>query len=278
MKNGLRIVFLTVACLLLLGGCACEHSWAEADCVNARTCMECQKTEGTALGHDWIAASCDTAKTCSRCAETEGEPLGHTPGEWAESTDAVAAMTFREQYCTVCEELMDFESASLDTLVQDDCFLFSPEEFMERLAEIAEQYCGGITYEFISGSAGLQTVVDCNGKLALIQFFHPDTTALAGDETDASVVWCVNLAAVGESNADLRQSFFMACDPMLDMDTAYDVDIMLTAAYLNAAAAGEFFGYYQQNGLLYENSYLAGGALGQDDSLSMVNIYASDFR
>lgn len=252
MKNRILFIALTAFCLLMFAGCSCEHIWLEADCLNP--------------------------KICSRCAESEGEPLGHTPGEWNEVTDTVTCTVSREQYCSECNALTCSETAPLSTLIQEDLFLFTPEEFMERLTLIAEQHSCEFTYGFVPSNVGLQAVAYSNGKQSIIQFFRSDTTALAADEIDIEEVWCVSLVAVGESDEDFRLYFFMACDPTLDKDAAFDTDMYLSTAFLTATAGGESLGYHQQNRLVYETTYIAEGTFGQDYSMSMVNIYASDFR
>lgn len=278
MRKGILLAILLMACLLIFAGCSCEHEWIDADCQNPKICSKCQETDSTALGHDWYAATCETPKTCSRCTATEGEPLGHTSGEWDEVTDMVTCTVSREQYCSVCNTLTGSETAPLNTLIQDDIFMFTPQEFMERLTLIAEQHSDEFTYEFVPSNVGLQVLANSNGKQSIIQFFRSNTTALVSDEIDAAEVWCVSLIALGESDADFRLYFFMVCDPTLDKDAAIDTDMYLSTAFLNATASGESFGYHQQNHLLYETTYIAEGALGQDYSMSMVNIYASDFR
>lgn len=77
-KNILSILILS----LLLTGCACEHEWSEADCLNAQICLKCQETGADALGHDWVPANCTSPETCSRCGETNGAPAEHRFGEW----------------------------------------------------------------------------------------------------------------------------------------------------------------------------------------------------
>ena len=89
------IIALALTVLLVLAGCACEHEWADADCVTPKTCTLCEETEGTPLGHTWAAATCTDPKTCEDCGETEGEALGHT---WTDAT-CVDAKT-----CSVCGE------------------------------------------------------------------------------------------------------------------------------------------------------------------------------
>lgn len=304
MKKRILSAVLFLVCLLLFTGCSCSHSWVEADCLNPKTCSECQETEGEALGHDWSDATCEAAKTCNRCAETKGDPLGHawsdatcetaktctrcsqvegdalghTPGDWDEKTDAIACTFSRERYCSVCGTLTDTEAGSLDTLRSNGLFLFTPEEFMERFAQIAEQNAVDFSYEYVTDSNWLQVYVYSGSKLALIQFFRNDTTAVAARAKDSKEVWCVSYLAYGGGDMDVRRCFLMACDPTLDKDSAHAVSLQLSMEYLNAATAGKTYGYYVYNQLLYEELFVDEGASGLDYSLSMVNIYASDFR
>lgn len=80
-----RMIALLMCMLLLaaLTACCREHQWADANCLEPKTCTQCGKTEGEALGHSWKEATCDVAKTCSVCALTEGEALGHI---WEDAT------------------------------------------------------------------------------------------------------------------------------------------------------------------------------------------------
>ena len=251
MKIKMLLVALLVVCLSIFTGCSCEHDWIEADCLNA--------------------------KTCSRCGEVKGEALGHTTGEWIETTDTVTCSVSAEQSCKVCNTLLSSKTTALSTLIQNDLFLFTPAEFMERLTLIAGQHEYTFTYEFIPKNTMLQALVNSSGKQSIIQFFRSDTSALTSDEADTSAVWCVSLAVVGDSDGALRLYFFMACDPMLDKNAAFELDTELSVSFLNAKSSGESFGYYQYNELLYESTYIPEGDLGQV-SMNLVNIYASDFR
>ena len=91
----LMIIALALVMLLALVGCACEHEWMDADCVNPRICAKCEEVEGTPLGHTWSAATCVDPKICENCAATEGEPKGH---EWVEATCT------EPNICSVCGE------------------------------------------------------------------------------------------------------------------------------------------------------------------------------
>lgn len=78
--------------VLLLTGCH-SHEWAEATCVQPRTCTECGETEGETLEHTWQEATCAQPRTCGVCGETEGEALPHTLTDANYQQAAV---------CTVC--------------------------------------------------------------------------------------------------------------------------------------------------------------------------------
>ena len=73
----------------------CIHEWAEASCIEPKTCTICGETSGEPLGHDWQDATCTEPKTCSRCNMTEGKSLGH---------EKVAATCTEPEHCTRCEQ------------------------------------------------------------------------------------------------------------------------------------------------------------------------------
>ena len=47
---------------------------------------------------------------------------------------------------------------------------------------------------------------------------------------------------------------------------------------MNAAYSGNMLGTHTKNGLLYESTIIAAGAIGNDQPLDMLNIYAYDYR
>lgn len=252
MKKCICCALCFVLCFLMLTGCSCNHKWIEADCLTPKTCSLCQLTEGTLLGHE----SCD--------------------GE--EHIDVIAATTSRTQYCSRCNKQMSVsDPMPLDSMISDGMFLFTPNQFMKRLKTLAAPYITDFVYDFTS-EGPLISHITANGKQALVQFFRQDTTPLSAGEEDVAEVWCVNLTAVNESDNDLRFCFFIACDPTLNHESAFTLDMQISVAYLNATLNGEPAGYYQQNDLLYENIYIADGTFAQPDAMNLVNIYASDFR
>lgn len=74
------------------------HDFADADCLNPKTCTVCGKTEGSALGHEWTTPDvdlCEVQSTCSRCGATDGENKEHTPEN--DDKDCSTALN-----CSVC--------------------------------------------------------------------------------------------------------------------------------------------------------------------------------
>lgn len=93
MKKKLLLCVLTLAMILLLAGCGCDHEWYAANCTTPKTCSLCGETQGEALGHTWKDADCLNPKVCTVCKATEGEALGHT---WKDA-DCLNA-----KVCSVC--------------------------------------------------------------------------------------------------------------------------------------------------------------------------------
>lgn len=70
------------------------HDFADATCLQAKTCRNCGETEGEALGHQWVDATCLRPKNCSVCNAAEGSLGAHN---WVE------ASCLAPQTCSVCE-------------------------------------------------------------------------------------------------------------------------------------------------------------------------------
>lgn len=90
---GVAAAIVLVLAVLLSTHVICIHEWAEASCIEPKTCTICGETSGEPLGHDWQDATCTEPKTCSRCNMTEGKSLGH---------EKVAATCTEPERCTRC--------------------------------------------------------------------------------------------------------------------------------------------------------------------------------
>lgn len=85
-------------------------------------CGECQHEE-------WSEADCVTAKTCINCGMTDGEPLGHSELEWEVNTDNTTdTCVYVEGTCPECYELVETKERNY---VYDGDFGMSVEEFVE---------------------------------------------------------------------------------------------------------------------------------------------------
>lgn len=135
MKKFILLSILLILSTQLFTGCSCEHEWIDATCDSSRICSLCGTTDGEPLGHSWTDATCTASKTCELCAVTEGDPLPHTPGEVQTSTDYVRAITTQTQTCTGCNTVLNSEETVI-SLVGEDYFHLSPEEFVARLNHI----------------------------------------------------------------------------------------------------------------------------------------------
>ena len=78
MKLRLLMVSVTLAVMLSIAGCGCDHEWTEATCTAPKHCVKCGNVEGDIAEHSWCEATCSSAKTCEQCGATDGEALGHT--------------------------------------------------------------------------------------------------------------------------------------------------------------------------------------------------------
>ena len=248
MKRYISVFLAAALCLMALGGCGCRHSWQEA--------------------------TCEDPEICEKCGETQGEPLGHDPGSWQEVRDLERCLVVKFRECDECGELTDREEAQISSLVEGGLYLLTPEQFLDRISMLY-----GSPVEWVmSDSDALIYIGENMGSQVLAQFFANDAQPLAPGDKETAKVWCASFTTVGEADAALRWAFFMACDPTLDANAALSLDAQLAVVQSDALAALEMFGYYTHNGLLYETACYPAGVMLEDQSVTMFNVYASDFR
>lgn len=254
MKKKTIALLLTLAVLCSLTACGHEHTWVEADCEHPRTCPECGETEGEPLGHDWTEADCTHPKTCTRCGKTDGEALGHLPGDWRKDhIDVVHASRREKLSCTRCGEKIDVRTVPMESLVEGDHFLFSGNQFMQRLdasvqgpseylsdiSEVSLSFMPVIgddtmTYRVYNNDAfsGILTVVeeesggsvlsDSSAKVRCIIFSSPFTRDL-------------NIAIVPQA---MTAGILRACDPTLSLTDAMGNSGMLLIKWQEAYEKG----------------------------------------
>lgn len=257
MKKFMCILMSAILCLSI-SACGCEHEWQEADCTHPRTCTKCGETEGEALGHEWQEADCEHPKTCSRCGATEGEALGHDAEEWGEPyNNYVAAETIREKKCVRCDQIIDSTQEPMTSLREDQQFLLSPREFVQRLEILLKNNSkyftveeGGreVTVDKGDGEVPIteyQAVVKFEGKEVGIILFgntkiedneevliDPVTPETADEHGFSSLSY---LSLDVDSAFDVMVHVIMACDPSVE---AYEAFIAVVGKTLDAFEQG----------------------------------------
>ena len=285
-------------------GAPLGHSWTEANCLDAKTCTRCGAVEGTALGHSWMAATCGSAKKCKNCAAEEGEPLEH---DWLEATcgsakkcqlcgveegsplehtpatkdvvDIIGCTKHQEDYCEQCGHILEVgPDEQITSLVTDEMFVFSPRDFMERMKMIAAEHCSSFSYK-ITGDRVSVYLGDTNKADAYIRFYS-DTNEYAEDMEQPGI-WCVEVRADQGSaedygsliSSDILTILYLTCDPQLTIDDYEEIAMAKVVSAANALYYGDFFGYYERNGLLYEFMHVAMDGM----AIEAILVYAANW-
>lgn len=254
--------------VLLLTGCECKHEWVEADCYKA--------------------------KTCSKCEITEGEPLEHSPGEWEEMNDIIQAKFRLERKCSECGILLNSTSGNINSLSNGSQFIFSPREFVDRLAYFAELALADFRYEIQEGIDGKSMNVllyfeGSTGNDYMISFCNKSGEVLTTEDLDAEGVWYVALSSGTHIDSqgldkygiildpDLMLCFYMACDPTFSAEDYQQQQLRHLTCYLNWIEYGEMMGYFEVNELLYE--FFFGGMLDDkgDYYVQQIGVYPVNF-
>lgn len=258
-KASIYLVYL-FSCLVLLTGC-CRHEWLEADCVNP--------------------------KTCAKCGEIEGAALGHTPGEVCQTTDIVNAQMITERYCEICGAKISEEKMPISSFISTDqaTFLFTPNEYLERLMNLAETDYPSISYAIDeNGTVEIDRGVD-DGKTIQFIFYHPDSTPLLETEYDEAVVFCVSVTACGTAeevgqafDSDFIYAVAYATDPSFTKDSLQELLEKKYDALLDAYLYNEEWSYWINNDMLYQFGHGVLSISEMDISMGfdMMLIYAVD--
>lgn len=242
-------VAIIVIILLFITKIICIHDWTDATCTDPQMCSKCDKIKGEALEHEWMDATCTAPETCSICGETQGEALEHIPGESKFITyNFVLASETRDQHCEICGETYDIVDVPLDSLYKDNRFLFTVDEFVDRL-----NYIFVDEYELSDCEA---SVTRENGSLAVeitrysesvfVFFMEDDETMI--ESTDTATI--NNIIVVAEDTYTEAiygwMGVIMTCDPSVTNSESVEI---LTEA-LNTAITPAI-DTYDNNGITY---------------------------
>lgn len=284
-KTVLRILIIALIAVFLsafLISRICFHEWTEATCEQSRTCSKCGKTEGDALGHDWADATCTVAQRCKTCSAVKGVPLGHTPGEESRQMDPDSGSYRLLQYCTLCHNQVADRQLKLESFVENDRFILSPQDFLDRMSALARESFPDFHYEFGAERGTFMVhlfLTNTAGPDGTLLFMTKESEAIAQEDFSEPGVWCFSLTDTGSSDqlgvvlsSDIMQLLFLACDPLLtEEDLAYIIPMKLGAA-LNSTE-GNPFGYIKKNELLYEFGHI----IFENLAIENIQIYAADW-
>lgn len=131
------------------------HDFADADCLNPKTCTVCGKTEGSALGHEWTTPDvdlCEVQSTCSRCGATDGENKKHTPEN--DDNDCSTALN-----CGVCGK--EILAAGEHSPEKDDgnCTTEQKCTVCGQVAVAAKDAHNDTDHDYLCDNAGCQVTV-----------------------------------------------------------------------------------------------------------------------
>lgn len=281
-KSNKPILILSILTVVLLviginvfSSLKCEHEWSDATCSFPKSCIRCGETEGNALSHQWVEATCTSAKhcslcdisegvpsehiwneascaapkTCTVCQETEGTALAHKAGEWEideDSRSVISATVWIRRYCENCNAVVDSNLKSF-ALHEDNVFLFTPEEFAERLERIydiigKQKY--KTTLAAVDGSMGCGIQSD---KVVAVMMFMSKDGLLTESDTESRNVGGIYTSFYTDDIDEVVNVLIgaiIACDSTLDSSTASEIGKQM----ILATTRGE---PYYHNGIGY---------------------------
>lgn len=212
-----------------------DHRWDKATCTKPKTCVVCGQTKGEALGHHWVEATCSAPKTCSRCGATEGEALPHTPGDPEPAADYVNAVYTVTSVCTVCGDIVEQESVPMISLLNDGKFLFSADEFSQRLDKLFSSmgYSSFDAFCYDTNDMVACAIMHSTDQVGTVGFLGSDGELLTSNQVDEHDVKAL-MVKMDNDNPDAAilsiVGVVAACDSSLDEDEADDVRYKIVEA------------------------------------------------
>lgn len=251
----------------------CLHEWQNATCISAKTCRLCGKTCGEALDHDWKPATCTIMQTCRVCGATKGVPLGHTIETEVENNILHAQRHIKET-CLTCGAVLKDAEQPLDSFIEDDLFVFSPQEFIDRVEYYAKQSYPNFRYtydsiniESVGDALFVRMYLDESSSVVYgLSFLGADGTYLTQKDLDNAKILGVTLEKVCEIDpktgdglypidGNVAKVFYLACDPVVSEDDLLMQQAMHLCTFANWMDYNEPVGYSEINGVSYVFSY-----------------------
>ena len=225
----ISLVVMSLLLTLVLSACGCKHEWQDANCLSPQVCNLCEETQGEALGHNWSEATCANPKTCSVCGDTEGASLEHTFGDWevdVEATPLVDGKMVRR--CAVCQKT-DSKSYELESYIQDNKFIFTPEEFrklfFDNFEGLGYSKFGGAQLRSKDGQVIVAIVDNVLNNVGNVGFVvDKNTWKMASEKTDSGFDGIVMIISAPEQFiANAIISVIMTCNPTITEYGARDI-------------------------------------------------------
>lgn len=215
---------------------------------------------GCCLSHQWTPATCNEPETCTKCGETEGEALGHAPGEWETSYDILSCEAAKQQLCSRCSVVLASETEELTSFVADGTFVFSPEQYLQKLVSLPEGWesyqDGPVEYTFRADSDNLEAIVTYMDQKVLLQFYKADDVPLSTGEAQSTGIQHIRYCDISD-NGWLYELAFMACDPQLENGILIPMSIL----YANMNGQENF----EYHGIIYDQPAVSGAEIGYSE-------------
>lgn len=255
-KTPRRLVILPILTLLMLLGLIWELHYFDLIDIPFFQCR-----------HEWEEASCTEAKHCLKCEKTEGTALGHTPGKTETEYDIVGSVSVHKTICSQCKQCISSERHSMESFSVNEMFVFSPEEFLERMTDIAKVTYPEFHYEIDDTQELLYVHLYFDGSDTseyLLEFFDAESQSFGHGEFETPGIWCVCLQRLSPITKDteylpidpaLLKIFSQSCDPIMTEEDLYKLQLMQMTTFANWMDFSEESGTYEKNELFYEFSY-----------------------
>ena len=168
--------------------------------------------------------------------------------------------------------------------MEDGEFIFSPQDFLDRMSAIAREAYPDFHYEFATEKDNFMVHLFLTGTEGLdgtLIFMTEDNEAIPEKDLSKPGVWCLSLTDVGDIEKfgavvsdDMIQLLYRTCDPLLSEEDLTDFIIAKITSALNSAEGTSVFGYSEKNGLLYEFGHI----IVADIAAENIQVYAADWR
>jgi len=245
---GGAVVAVAVVVTIILLTSGCKHDWKAATCTMAARCSKCGETKGIPLGHIADGATCTEGEICEVCGKELGSPNGHNPGDWEIVEEATVYSDGEKGLkCTVCGEIIETTTYSLDSFATDDGFAFTGTEFFELFEDNVD-----LDVELAHTDDGSMIIMfplsDGGKKGAFLSF----GTGIDYNNADNKKPKEVTIKIHGETEYEASEQMWLAqilaCDTSMNESSAKE---LLTSTLLPGASSSGYKSV-NRNGLLYE--------------------------